>query len=169
MMRCLDGKTDELSEEEALAVSVIVDLSVYAVLKILAKINSYKQVLAYREHKGLNERIKDYAVKLGFGLHMGWSIEGLIGSHHKVDASYLSPHVGLASQLEAGTKLFGVNWLLSEVIFDFMSNSYKALCRLADVCLIKGFETPMRIYTLETQVENLPKQKDRFLKISVRA
>jgi len=55
MMRYLDGDSDEFSEEEALAVSVIVDLSVYAILKILAKINSYKQILAYREHKGLNE------------------------------------------------------------------------------------------------------------------
>ena len=97
MMRYLDGDSDEFSEEEALAVSVIVDLSVYAILKILAKINSYKQILAYREHKGLNEWIKDYAVKMGFGLHLGWSIEGLIGSHHKVDASYLSPHVGMAA------------------------------------------------------------------------
>jgi len=41
----------------------------------------------------LNERIKDFQVKMGFGLHLGWSIEGLIGSHHKIDASYLSPHV----------------------------------------------------------------------------
>jgi hypothetical protein len=46
-MRYLDGNQDELSEEEALAVSVIVDLSVYSIIKMLAKINSYKQILAY--------------------------------------------------------------------------------------------------------------------------
>jgi hypothetical protein len=60
MMRYLDGESDELNDEEALAMSVIVDLSVYSIIKILAKINSYKQILAYREHKGLNERIKDF-------------------------------------------------------------------------------------------------------------
>ena len=127
-MRYLEGKNDELSEEEALAVSVIVDLSIYSIIKMLAKINSYKQILAYREHKGLNERMKDYAVKMGFGLHLGWSIEGLIGSHHKVDASYLSPHVGMSAQLEGGTKVFGCNWLLTEVVFDLMSNAFKSLC-----------------------------------------
>jgi len=47
MMRYLDGNTEELSEEEALAVSVVVDLSVYSIIKMLAKINSYKQILAY--------------------------------------------------------------------------------------------------------------------------
>lgn len=41
--------------------------------------------------------MKDYAVRMGFGLHLGWSIEGLIGSHHKVDASYLSTHVGMSA------------------------------------------------------------------------
>ena len=61
-------------------------------------------MLNYREHLGLNQRIPEYKVKLGFGLHIGWSIEGLIGSTHKVDASYLSPHVKLSDELEASTK-----------------------------------------------------------------
>jgi hypothetical protein len=30
-------------------------------------------------------------VKLGFGMHVGWAIEGMIGSNFKADASYLSP------------------------------------------------------------------------------
>ena len=32
---------------------------------------------------------------LGFGLHVGWAIEGAIGSNYKIDASYLSPNVNL--------------------------------------------------------------------------
>ena len=32
------------------------------------------------------------------------AIEGAIGSKHKIDASYLSPHVNMASRLEAATK-----------------------------------------------------------------
>ena len=45
----------------------------------------------------------------GFGLHHGWAIEGAIGSEHKVDASYLSPHVNMSARLEAATKQFGVS------------------------------------------------------------
>ena len=41
---------------------------------------------------------------MGFGLHVGWAIEGAIGSNHKIDASYLSPNVNMASRLEAATK-----------------------------------------------------------------
>jgi class 3 adenylate cyclase len=54
-----------------------------------------------------------YKVKMGFGLHQGWAIEGAIGSIHKIDASYLSPNVNMASRLEAATKQYGVNLLLS--------------------------------------------------------
>jgi class 3 adenylate cyclase len=52
----------------------------------------------------LNERMPNYSVKMGFGLHVGWAIEGAIGSDFKIDASYLSPNVNMASRLEAATK-----------------------------------------------------------------
>jgi class 3 adenylate cyclase len=50
---------------------------------------------------------------MGFGLHVGWAIEGAIGSFYKIDASYLSPHVNMAARLEAATKQFGVQLLIS--------------------------------------------------------
>jgi len=49
---------------------------------------------------------------LGFGLHLGWSIEGAIGSSFKIDASYLSSHVNMASSLEERTKEYGTNLIL---------------------------------------------------------
>lgn len=51
---------------------------------------------------------------MGFGLHVGWAIEGAIGSEYKIDASYLSPNVNMASRLEAATKQFGTSILMSE-------------------------------------------------------
>jgi len=49
------------------------------------------------------KKLPNYYVKMGFGLHIGWGIEGAIGSEFKIDASYLSPNVNLASRLEAAT------------------------------------------------------------------
>ena len=55
----------------------------------------------------------NYRVKMGYGLHVGWAIEvfkklsylkGAIGSEFKIDASYLSPNVNMASTLEGVTK-----------------------------------------------------------------
>lgn len=82
-------------------------------LKIIAQIKKSRKLLRYKENKALNERIPNYQIKMGFGLHVGWAIEGAIGSFYKIDASYLSPHVNMASRLEAATKQFGVPLLIS--------------------------------------------------------
>ena len=82
-------------------------------LKIISHIKKSRKLNNYKENKALNERIPNYQVKIGFGLHVGWAIEGAIGSFYKIDASYLSPHVNMASRLEAATKQFGVPLLIS--------------------------------------------------------
>ena len=46
----------------------------------------------------------NYDINLGFGLHVGWGIEGAIGSNFKIDASYLSSNVNMSDRLEAATK-----------------------------------------------------------------
>ena len=71
------------------------DYAAIAFMKVQAKINREPIILAYREDKRLTDRMKNYRVKIGFGLHIGWGIEGAIGSDYKIDASYLSPNVNL--------------------------------------------------------------------------
>uniref|UniRef100_A0A7S3NWZ5 Guanylate cyclase domain-containing protein n=1 Tax=Euplotes crassus TaxID=5936 RepID=A0A7S3NWZ5_EUPCR len=158
-------KRHDLNEDEKGIIKMICDCSVYCVVKIIAKINSYKHILAYRENEKLNERIPEYSIQMGFGLHIGWAIEGLIGSQFKIDASYLSPHVNLASRLEAATKQYGVKFLLSEPLYDMLSKDFQAKCRCVDRCTLKGVAEPLRLYTFEVDVSNLPKHKDKYLKM----
>lgn len=79
-------------------------MAVISFIKIMAKIRRSRKLVKYSEHRGLNARMPNYSVKLGYGLHVGWAIEGAIGSFYKIDASYLSPNVNMASRLEAATK-----------------------------------------------------------------
>jgi len=48
------------------------------------------------------------------------------GSEYKIDASYLSPNVNLASRLEAATKQYSVPMLLSRDFVDCLSPSVRA-------------------------------------------
>lgn len=82
----------------------LADESLFAFMKIFAKINREPKILEYRQDTRLSSRLPGYKVKMGFGLHIGWGIEGAIGSEFKIDASYLSPNVNMASRLEAATK-----------------------------------------------------------------
>jgi class 3 adenylate cyclase len=83
---------------------IVADMSLISILKIISKINSYEHIQEYNNHKDLSLKVPDFRVRMGFGLHHGWAIQGAIGSFFKIDVSYLSPNVNLASRLGAATK-----------------------------------------------------------------
>ena len=116
-------------------------------LKILAKVNKDPEILKYRTHQKLLQRMPNYEVKMGFGMHLGWAIEGAIGSQFKIDASYLSPNVNIASALEGSTKIYGVPLLISGSLYDKFSDPIKKYCRHIDTVCIKGNSRPIRLYT----------------------
>jgi class 3 adenylate cyclase len=107
-------------------VSVVADLSVFSFIKTISKINKLSHLLEYRNYHALSRRLGgQYKVRMGFGLHMGWAIEGTIGSEYKIDASYLSPNVNITARLEAATKQYGVPLLFSGDLYSIMSNNIK--------------------------------------------
>ena len=97
----------------------------------------------------LQERMPGFTVRLGFGLHYGWAVEGAIGSELKIDASYLSPHVNMASRLEAATKQYDTAILVSDSLFTLLSASTQQLCRLVDRVTVKGSNEPVSLYTYD--------------------
>ena len=107
----------------------LADLSLFSFLKIIAKINKFTHILKYQKNEELQKRMPGFKVRMGFGLHQGWAIEGAIGSLHKIDASYLSPNVNMAARLEAATKQYGVNLLLSDAMHAMFTDEIKLLCR----------------------------------------
>lgn len=118
-LRNIDGTLEFLKND---LTSNYADLSVIAFLKIQAGLTLSKNLQKYKKNPGLQARMKGYRVKMGFGLHFGWSIEGAIGSNYKIDASYLSPNVNMASRLEAATKQFGTGLLISGKLRDILTD-----------------------------------------------
>jgi len=88
-------------------------MSLISFLLLISGLKKSRKMVKYNTHPGLNERMPNYEVKLGLGLHLGYAIEGAIGSYYKIDASYLSPNVRMAERLEGATKVYGVPLLIS--------------------------------------------------------
>jgi len=103
----------------------------------------------------LYARMPGYKVKMGFGLHYGWAIEGAIGSQRKIDASYISPHVNMAEFLESSTKEYGVGLLMSEAFQKLLSDQAKLLVRKLDRIKRNNAEDPMCLYTFDMEPSNL--------------
>ena len=94
------------------------EYSLIAFLKILTLIETHPDILSYNNHKKLQKNIRGFKVSMGFGLHAGWAIEGAIGSHLKIDMSYLSPNVNMSMRLEGLTKIFHVPFLFTSSLYN---------------------------------------------------
>lgn len=147
--RLLAGPPTQISEQIETRRRVCAELSVFAFVQIIIELNRNRTLSYYNNHPALQERIRHFRVRMGFGLHLGWAIEGAIGSEFKIDASYLSPNVNMASRLEAATKQFGVSLLVSDRVFDCLSLGVAAYLRCIDVVTVKGSEAPVSLYTFD--------------------
>ena len=101
---------------------------------------------------------------MGFGLHVGWAIEGAIGSEFKIDASYLSPNVNMASRLEAATKQFGVQILISGDLHSICTEKCQSYMRQIDYVVVKGASKPVELYTVDVDLRELRIERSDPLK-----
>ena len=155
----------ELKLKNVNRINQICDMVLICFIRILIEINKSYKLAEYRYHKGLNARMKNYKTRLGFGLHLGQSIEGAIGSMFKIDASYLSTDVNMANELEENTKTFKKELIMSGDFYDYLSEDAKAYVRLLDIFKSKSGQI-IRLYSIDLDLENIPieKQKDSMFK-----
>lgn len=146
-------------QQEISAIDRTADSAVFAVLKILTKINREMKNFAYENNQDILSKLEDFKVKIRFGLHFGWAIEGVVGSKYKIDPSYLSPNVSLSATLEAATRLYDVQILISSPLYDLLSSDVKELCRLIDIVTIKGLIGPIKLFTIDINEKFEPSQK----------
>mmetsp|Transcript_2370 Transcript_2370/g.8710 ORF Transcript_2370/g.8710 Transcript_2370/m.8710 type:complete len:629 (+) Transcript_2370:185-2071(+) len=136
------------------------DRALAAFLVIQAHLRRSARLHEYSKNPGLKRRMPGFKLRMGYGLHVGWAIEGAIGSSYKVDASYLSPNVNMAARLEAATKQFGTPLLLSEDFVNILSPSGRKFCRQIDCVTVKGSEHPMGLHTYDTDETGVPEPED---------
>ena len=131
------------------------DLAIISFAKIISEIKRNPALLKYNDNPIILETVPNFKVKMGFGLHFGWGIEGAIGSEYKIDASYLSPNVNLSSRLCAATKHYGVWMLISQQVHGLLSEKMKTMMRKVDRVTFKGSAEPMNIFTLDLNTDHL--------------
>ena len=147
-------------------IGIIADCSVLACLRIILKINKNINILAYRHNQDILKRIPNFKLTMGFGLHLGYGIEGTIGSNYKIEASYLSPNVNIAARLETATRQFGVSLLISGVLYEKLTPEMKEICRFIDCVKVKGSEYPLNLYTIDLNYSITPQKSTKILIVS---
>lgn len=136
------------------AMKHLADQAMVAFLSTVREVAITQELAHWRANENMMKLLaaepgKQYQVDMGFGLHVGWAIEGAIGSIYKIDASYLSPNVNIASRLCGATKQYGVRLLISGPLFSLMQPEIQKRCRHLDRITVKGSKLPLDVYTFD--------------------
>lgn len=134
------------------------DRALLGLLKTFAGIHRDKTILSWNNDFRLGAGVGAMSINLNFGMDAGWAVEGAVGSMYKIDATYLSPHVNMASRMMSATKQYGVNFLLSQAVQKLLSENCQNKLRHVDTVTVKGSSVQQRIYTYDAKV-----RKDFFL------
>lgn len=155
---------DKLTKDE---VASLADQALLAFLKSLIELSRHQEFIcnfSVAATARLYKRFPEYAVRIGCGLHVGWAIEGAIGSNRKIDASYLSPHVNTTEYLESSTKQYGVPLLMSEPFFKLLSPSAARFCRQIDRVRRSDAEEPFGLYVYDADMSIDWNDENRHIK-----
>ena len=95
---------------------------------------------------------------MGFGLHVGWAVEGAIGSSTRL-RTYLSPHVNIAARSMA-TKQFGADAAVRRVCRRPLEPTGRLPA--ARSRRPQGMKEPMMLFSFEPRMDERKRYFDRF-------
>lgn len=131
------------------------DRALLGMLKSFASIHRDRDLKVWQSDFRLGMGVGAFRVNLIYGMDAGWAVEGAVGSEYKIDATYLSPHVNMASRMMSACKQYGVTILLSQAVEELLSAQAKAKLRHLDTVFVKGSSVEQRIYTYDARYDGV--------------
>jgi Adenylate and Guanylate cyclase catalytic domain len=132
-------------------INAFTDRAVIGMLKSYAGIHRDKKIRDWNNSFELSAGVGAFTVSMIYGMDAGWAMEGAVGSEYKIDATYLSPHVNMASRMMSACKQYGVSILLSQAVQELMSDVARSKLRHLDTVTVKGSSVKQKIYTYDAR------------------
>jgi len=146
---------DSVGESLALAslpgIQTFADRALLGLLKSFAGIYRDKSIQNWKKDFRLGAGVGAFNVNLMIGMDAGWAVEGAVGSEYKIDATYLSPHVNMASRMMSASKQYGVTLLLSQAVEELLSKPARDKLRHLDTVYVKGSSVAQRVFTYDAR------------------
>lgn len=91
------------------------------------------------------------AINIGMGLHAGTAISGTIGSDERMEYTVIGNTVNTASRIEASTKAFGADLLVTDSVIDQVGEDFRV--ELAGAAEVKGRSEAIKMYKVRAYRE----------------
>ncbi|GIX06875.1 MAG: hypothetical protein KatS3mg115_1278 [Candidatus Poribacteria bacterium] len=132
--------------------------AVQAAIKMKSTLQEYNR---RREAQG------QHPIRTGIGIHSGFAMLGTVGEPERMDGTVISDAVNAASRLEALTKYYGADAILSARSWEGVQHPERYHVRFLGRAQVKGRAQPLIIYELldaapEPERELKLKTRERF-------
>ena len=151
VQRSASVKAMSLSLASLPGISTFTDRAVIGMLKSFASIHRDKKLRSWNNDFRLGAGVGAFTVSMIYGMDAGWAVEGAVGSNYKIDATYLSPHVNMASRMMSACKQYGVSIMLSQAVQELMSDVARSKLRHLDTVTVKGSSIQQKVYTYDAR------------------
>jgi Adenylate and Guanylate cyclase catalytic domain len=149
----LGGAAGTLQLASLPGIQAFADRALLGFLKSFAGLHRDQQLQDWQKDFRLGAGVGSFTINVVYGMDAGWAVEGAVGSEYKIDATYLSPHVNMASRMMSACKQYGVKVLLSQAVEELLSKPARSKLRLLDTVYVKGSAVDQRIYTYDARHE----------------
>eukprot|EP00531_Pseudo-nitzschia_arenysensis_P017663 CAMPEP_0116121408 /NCGR_PEP_ID=MMETSP0329-20121206/3682_1 /TAXON_ID=697910 /ORGANISM="Pseudo-nitzschia arenysensis, Strain B593" /LENGTH=1270 /DNA_ID=CAMNT_0003615221 /DNA_START=74 /DNA_END=3886 /DNA_ORIENTATION=+ len=158
----------EIQLESLPGIQSFADRALLGMLKSFAGLHRDRFLQDWKNDPRLRRSRDSYSVDVIYGMDAGWAVEGAVGSEYKIDATYLSPHVNMASRMMSASKQYGATILLSKAVEKLLSKPCRSKLRHLDTVYVKGSAIKQAIYTYDARsagvdfflLERTPEQAD---------
>ncbi len=121
-------------------------------------ISMLEKLLSYNEGR---RRAGYEPIKIGMGMNTGRLILGTIGGTDRMDGTVISDSVNLASRLEGMSKMYGLDFLITEFTHAKLKDPSVYKMRIIDRVAVQGKQKAVTVYEIfEGDVESVKRLKD---------
>ena len=158
-----DTEDDDLSNP-AMQRTDLANRALVTLIKIISELKRSSDLQYYKFHPKISSNLGDgFEISISAGLHVGWAIEGVIGSDFKIDTSYLSPHIFLAYDLLQAVERYQIPILMTEEYYGYLSIKAKTCCRRIDTVTIHYISNQFGLYTFDINAKDIPEPEGHVL------
>ncbi|CAG9332402.1 unnamed protein product [Blepharisma stoltei] len=121
-----------------------------SLIKISAELHRATDIMAYKSNPKIVTKFGDnYLVDIAMAAHIGWIIQGPLGSNIKVAPGYISPSIDLCKKLIMAVEEFKVPLLLTGEFYSSLEEKGQNACRRIGNVMIQELEAFMGLYTFD--------------------
>jgi class 3 adenylate cyclase len=121
--------------------------AVKSAIEMLTEVTVYNEFRATKGYK---------PIQVGFGIHTGNLMLGIIGADNRMDGTVISDSVNLSARLEGLTKEYKVSIIVSEIVIQELSKDNTYHTRLLDRVQVKGKQEKVTVYQV---YDGIPKSE----------